>query len=598
MFEDLMGIQQAETEEKAEAETKTFSQQRAEYKLAVANNAANQLEDSSNTTLKTINSRHTDALNMRALGNLKVVVIGAGGIGSPAVRELVGMGVKNITVVDYDTVEPQNVGTQFYKVTDIGLTKVEALRDELLERYMVEINIVQAKVNNLTDIVKAVSPAYNEGIKTHIDILIGAVDNMEFRNTVGKEISQGIAEAANIDFYIDARMSLGLWNVYALPLKHMRDISAKSKERRAGKSVTDANAMLTYIFKERYPKDALFSAEEGMNEPCTARALGYTGANVACYIAAMVDYYSRDFRNAEPEKVQKFLDLNTQRDEQVPFKWVAGFSSRSFITTDMNPFLEKQKEKVNLLNNKVATLKEQLKQKQIQTEEQPPINVWHGVTLAVGTQVKMHYIRGEAVVTKSEPSRLDLQSVNTNNVYTFTAGDDIESEIVALLSMPQQPEPINIFNGRELTVGSRVGLESYPHSLLIFVELSEPDLVVLSVKGSGDTFITHKFMSKSEVESQLKIWCWESPGVGENTRLNHFGRRTLPVGAEVVMAHGNKHTRIIESTPDVIRLQVNGEDHISPYSYAHTYTDRRKFLEEVSSIIFPEEEQEVGNDNN
>jgi hypothetical protein len=100
------------------------------------------------------------------------------------------------------------------------------------------------------------------------------------------------------------------------------------------------------------------------------------------------------------------------------------------------------------------------------------------------------------------------------------------------------------------------------------------------------------------VESQLKIWRWESPGVGENTRLNHFGRRTLPVGAEVVMAHGDKHTRIIESTPDVIRLQVNGEDHISPYSYAHTYTDRRKFLEEVSSIIFPEEEQEVGNDNN
>jgi len=39
----------------------------------------------------------------------------------------------------------------------------------------------------------------------------------------------------------------------------------------------------------------------------------------------------------------KFVSETVQRSDELPFKWHTGFDVRSFITTDMNPFLEKTK---------------------------------------------------------------------------------------------------------------------------------------------------------------------------------------------------------------------------------------------------------------
>jgi molybdopterin/thiamine biosynthesis adenylyltransferase/proteasome lid subunit RPN8/RPN11 len=67
------------------------------------------------------------------LGDLKVVITGAGGTGSAVAEQLVRLGVRNLTLVDADTLSASNV-TRVYGSTpaDIGRLKVEVLRDHLL----------------------------------------------------------------------------------------------------------------------------------------------------------------------------------------------------------------------------------------------------------------------------------------------------------------------------------------------------------------------------------------------------------------------------------------------------------------------------------
>ncbi|MCE9539197.1 MAG: HesA/MoeB/ThiF family protein, partial [Bacteroidetes bacterium] len=57
----------------------------------------------------------------------KVLVIGAGGLGCPALQYLTAMGIGEIGIVDFDKVEESNLQRQIlYSVEDIGKLKTEA----------------------------------------------------------------------------------------------------------------------------------------------------------------------------------------------------------------------------------------------------------------------------------------------------------------------------------------------------------------------------------------------------------------------------------------------------------------------------------------
>lgn len=67
------------------------------------------------------------AMGQARLAQAHVLVVGAGGLGCPALQYLAGAGVGQITIVDPDHVEESNLHRQpLYKMADVGMAKVTA----------------------------------------------------------------------------------------------------------------------------------------------------------------------------------------------------------------------------------------------------------------------------------------------------------------------------------------------------------------------------------------------------------------------------------------------------------------------------------------
>lgn len=63
----------------------------------------------------------------------RIHIIGCGAIGSTVAENLVRFGLTNLTLYDFDHVEPHNIANQMFRQVDIGKTKVEALADILCD---------------------------------------------------------------------------------------------------------------------------------------------------------------------------------------------------------------------------------------------------------------------------------------------------------------------------------------------------------------------------------------------------------------------------------------------------------------------------------
>src|SRR5687767_13993041 len=70
----------------------------------------------------------------KRLKNARVLVIGAGGLGSPALLYLAAAGVGTLGIVDFDTVDESNLQRQIiHGQSDIGRPKAESARDAVHE---------------------------------------------------------------------------------------------------------------------------------------------------------------------------------------------------------------------------------------------------------------------------------------------------------------------------------------------------------------------------------------------------------------------------------------------------------------------------------
>ena len=112
----------------------------------------------------------------KRLKNAKVLVVGAGGLGSPALLYLAAAGVGTLGVVDFDVVDASNLQRQvLHGQSDIGRPKAESARDAVTEiNPFVQVNLHQVRLDssNVLDIFR------------DYDLILDGTDNFATRYLV------------------------------------------------------------------------------------------------------------------------------------------------------------------------------------------------------------------------------------------------------------------------------------------------------------------------------------------------------------------------------------------------------------------------------
>jgi molybdopterin biosynthesis protein moeB len=120
-----------------------------------------------------------DENGQEILAKSKVLVVGAGGLGSPALLYLVASGIGEICIADFDVVSLSNLPRQvLYSKDDIGKYKVDVAQKILGKMNPdVKISTIKNKIsgNNLAKIIQ------------NYDIILDCTDNFETREILGSE---------------------------------------------------------------------------------------------------------------------------------------------------------------------------------------------------------------------------------------------------------------------------------------------------------------------------------------------------------------------------------------------------------------------------
>jgi molybdopterin/thiamine biosynthesis adenylyltransferase len=140
-----------------------------EYKMSITPLNPSQVERySRHLIMPNVGSR-----GQRALIDAKVLIIGAGGLGSPVALYLALAGVGNIGIVDFDTVDVSNLQRQILHTdSDVGKRKVESAKETLLA-HNPDVNVIthEEPINS--------SNAFK--IMENYDIVINGADNFATR---------------------------------------------------------------------------------------------------------------------------------------------------------------------------------------------------------------------------------------------------------------------------------------------------------------------------------------------------------------------------------------------------------------------------------
>jgi molybdopterin/thiamine biosynthesis adenylyltransferase/rhodanese-related sulfurtransferase len=115
-------------------------------------------------------------IGQKRLKNAKVLVVGAGGLGSPALLYLAAAGVGTLGVIDFDVVDESNLQRQvIHGQSDVGRPKAESARDSIAEiNPFVKVNLHQVHLSsdNALDIFR------------DYDLIVDGTDNFATRYLV------------------------------------------------------------------------------------------------------------------------------------------------------------------------------------------------------------------------------------------------------------------------------------------------------------------------------------------------------------------------------------------------------------------------------
>lgn len=161
-----------------------------------------------------------------------VTVVGVGAIGRQVALQLAAIGVHKVQLIDFDTVEVENLAAQGFLEEDLGKPKVEAVADMML------------KINSDVEVIpmnRRFSRALDAG-----ELVFACVDDIEVRQLIWESVS------GTCELFADARMSAEV----------IRIITASDED------------------SHKYYGKTLFAAEEAYQDSCTAKSTIYC-SNIA-----------------------------------------------------------------------------------------------------------------------------------------------------------------------------------------------------------------------------------------------------------------------------------------------------------------------------
>ena len=115
-------------------------------------------------------------IGQKRLKNARVLVIGAGGLGSPALLYLAAAGVGTLGIVEFDTVDESNLQRQIiHGQSDIGKSKAQSAKESIAEvNPLVEVEVHDVRLDN--DNVLEIFASY--------DLILDGTDNFATRYLV------------------------------------------------------------------------------------------------------------------------------------------------------------------------------------------------------------------------------------------------------------------------------------------------------------------------------------------------------------------------------------------------------------------------------
>lgn len=186
-------------------------------------------------------TRQLDIIPLERLGQ-RITLIGCGAIGSLTALALAKMGFENIVAYDFDKVSVENMNCQFFRFSDIGKMKAEALRDLIRD-------FTRAEIESHSEPYEA-QPLHG--------IVISAVDSMAVRQNIWTQVQKNLT----VSWLIDPRMASEYALTYVMNPRDERDRATYEK--------------------------VLYSDAEAVEERCTAKATMYTATLIAGYVAKAV----------------------------------------------------------------------------------------------------------------------------------------------------------------------------------------------------------------------------------------------------------------------------------------------------------------------
>lgn len=148
--------------------------------------------------------RQSAILNLEQKANNPITIIGAGALGSWTTIALAKLGFSNIILYDFDSVENHNIPNQFFSLSDLGKSKVDALYESVKNYADIEIVPVNERFE----------------FQSLIGIVIILVDSMTQR----KIIYELAEQSQQVDIVIEARMDVSSGMIFTSRKEEIQDL--------------------------------------------------------------------------------------------------------------------------------------------------------------------------------------------------------------------------------------------------------------------------------------------------------------------------------------------------------------------------------------